>query len=177
MAAGARRIRWRCARPAGHGSPEPPEFLPAEGEDLHQIPVGPVHAGIIEPGHFRFTAQGETVVRLEARLGYTHKGQLALMRGKSPRVAARFAARLSGDSTVAHADRFRPRRRGRAGRPTRRPARTRCARVMAELERIANHLGDVGPSATTRPSPSPSRGSACIARRCCGPAPSRSATG
>ena len=49
-------------------------FLPAEGEALHQIPVGPVHAGIIEPGHFRFTANGETVVRLEERLGYVHKG-------------------------------------------------------------------------------------------------------
>ncbi len=49
-------------------------FLPVEGEGLHQIPVGPVHAGIIEPGHFRFTADGETVVRLEQRLGYVHKG-------------------------------------------------------------------------------------------------------
>ena len=50
------------------------EFLPVEGESLHQIPVGPVHAGIIEPGHFRFTANGETVARLEQRLGYVHKG-------------------------------------------------------------------------------------------------------
>ena len=55
-----------------HGAPY--AFLPAEGESLHQIPVGPVHAGIIEPGHFRFTANGETVVRLEQRLGYVHKG-------------------------------------------------------------------------------------------------------
>src|SRR3546814_248127 len=53
---------------------QPYVFLGAEGEGLHQIPVGPVHAGIIEPGHFRFTANGETVVRLEERLGYTHKG-------------------------------------------------------------------------------------------------------
>src|SRR6266567_5538050 len=52
----------------------PYEFLPAEGEGLHQIAVGPVHAGIIEPGHFRFTVNGETVVRLEQRLGYVHKG-------------------------------------------------------------------------------------------------------
>ena len=57
------------------------EFLPAEGEGLHQIPVGPVHAGIIEPGHFRFTANGETVVRLEERLGYVHKGVEGLMAG------------------------------------------------------------------------------------------------
>src|ERR1022692_3906980 len=54
-------------------------FLPAEGESLHQIPVGPVHAGIIEPGHFRFTANGEAVVRLEARLGYVHRGLEGLM--------------------------------------------------------------------------------------------------
>ena len=54
-------------------------FLPVEGESLHQIPVGPVHAGIIEPGHFRFTASGETVVRLEERLGYVHKGIESLM--------------------------------------------------------------------------------------------------
>ena len=55
----------------------------AEGESLHQIAVGPVHAGIIEPGHFRFTANGETVVRLEERLGYTHKGIESLMTGAS----------------------------------------------------------------------------------------------
>ena len=57
------------------------EFQPTEGEGLHQIPVGPVHAGIIEPGHFRFTANGETVVRLEERLGYVHKGVEGLMAG------------------------------------------------------------------------------------------------
>ena len=59
----------------------PYEFLPAEGEGLHQIAVGPVHAGIIEPGHFRFHANGETIVRLEARLGYAHKGIESLMQG------------------------------------------------------------------------------------------------
>src|SRR6266850_2104733 len=62
-----------------HGPSYP--FLPAEGESLHQIPVGPVHAGIIEPGHFRFTANGETVVRLEERLGYAHKGIDSLLAG------------------------------------------------------------------------------------------------
>ncbi len=63
-----------------HGDvPTAYRFLPVEGEHLHQIPVGPVHAGIIEPGHFRFTCDGESVVRLEQRLGYTHKGIDALM--------------------------------------------------------------------------------------------------
>ena len=124
-------------------APEPPEFLPFEGEDLHQIPVGPVHAGIIEPGHFRFTAQGETVARLEIRLGYVHKGTLGLMRGKSPRIAARFAARLSGDSTVAHSIAFA--RATEAASAVEAPPRAVHLRaVMAELERIANHLGDCG---------------------------------
>jgi len=124
-------------------APELPEFLPFEGEDLHQIPVGPVHAGIIEPGHFRFTAQGETVARLEIRLGYVHKGTLGLMRGKSPRIAARFAARLSGDSAVAHSIAFA--RATEAASAAEAPPRAVHLRaVMAELERIANHLGDCG---------------------------------
>ena len=92
--------RWGAARPAAYA------FLPAEGESLHQIPVGPVHAGIIEPGHFRFTASGETVVRLEERLGYVHKGTEALMRGADIDRAARLAGRVSGDSTVAYAMAF-----------------------------------------------------------------------
>src|SRR6478672_3303428 len=66
-------------------------------------PVGPVHAGIIEPGHFRFTANGETVVRLEERLGYVHKGIEGLMAGATLDAAARLAGRTSGDSTVAYA--------------------------------------------------------------------------
>ena len=64
------------------------DFLPVEGESLHRIPVGPVHAGIIEPGHFRFTASGETVVRLEQRLGYVHKGIESLMAGATIETAA-----------------------------------------------------------------------------------------
>src|SRR5262249_31411698 len=79
---------------------------PVEGEALHQIPVGPVHAGIIEPGHFRFTASGETVVRLEQRLGYVHKGIEKLMTGATIERAAKLAARTSGDSTVAYGTAF-----------------------------------------------------------------------
>ena len=76
--------RWDVRHPLGSALPAvaaPYQFLPTEGESLHQIPVGPVHAGIIEPGHFRFTAHGETVVRLEERLGYVHKGIEGLMIG------------------------------------------------------------------------------------------------
>ena len=133
-----------AVRPSAMGPPpEPPEFLPVEGADLHQVPVGPIHAGIIEPGHFRFTASGDTIVRLEIRLGYTHKGTLALMRGKTVRAAARFAARLSGDTTVAHATAFAL--AAEAALDVEIPARARNLRaVMLEIERIANHLGDVG---------------------------------
>ena len=122
----------------------PYPFLPVEGEGLHQIPVGPVHAGIIEPGHFRFTANGETVVRLEQRLGYVHKGIDALMHGATLEQAARLAGRTSGDSTVAYALRLRPRGGGGTRHRGRRRARNGCAALMAELERIANHLGDIG---------------------------------
>ena len=121
----------------------PPEFLPVEGEDYHQIPLGPVQAGIIESGHFRISALGETVARLEVRLGWLHKGTLGLMRGKSPRVAARFAARLSGDTTVAHSVAFA--RAAEAASGTVAPPRAAALRaVMTELERVANHLGDCG---------------------------------
>lgn len=133
-----------AARPLPQvAAPEPAEFLPVQGSDLHQIAVGPVHAGIIEPGHFRFTCSGETVVRLEIRLGYLHKGILGLLRGKSPRVGARFAARLSGDSTVAHSTAFA--HAAEAACATAVPPRAASLRaIMSELERIANHLGDVG---------------------------------
>ncbi|MGC2030817.1 MAG: NADH-quinone oxidoreductase subunit C [Steroidobacteraceae bacterium] len=118
-------------------------FLDAQGPSLHQIPVGPVHAGIIEPGHFRFTASGETVVRLEERLGYTHKGIEKLLRGKSIDQAARVAARTSGDSTVAYSFVFAL--AVEAALEFHPPPRAVWLRaVMAELERIANHLGDIG---------------------------------
>ena len=133
------------ARPwLDHGAePTAYHFLPVEGESLHQIPVGPVHAGIIEPGHFRFTADGETVVRLEERLGYVHKGIDRLLAGASIADAARIAGRTSGDSTVAYAFAFA--RAVEAALGNEPPPRAVWLRgVMAELERIANHLGDFG---------------------------------
>ena len=118
-------------------------FLPVEGESLHQIPVGPVHAGIIEPGHFRFTAGGETVARLEQRLGYVHKGIESLMAGATVERAAQLAARTSGDSTVAYSIAFA--RAVEAALQIEPPARAAYLRaLMAELERLANHLGDIG---------------------------------
>ena len=139
---------WDVAHPLGARTPAPAAqagytFLPVEGEDLHQIPVGPVHAGIIEPGHFRFTAAGETIVRLEQRLGYVHKGIESLMAGAAIEQAARLAARCSGDSTVAYGMAFA--HAVEAACNTQAPPRARYLRaLMAELERLANHLGDIG---------------------------------
>jgi Ni,Fe-hydrogenase III large subunit len=118
-------------------------FLPTEGESLHQIAVGPVHAGIIEPGHFRFTASGETVVRLEERLGYVHKGIESLMVGADLELAARLAGRTSGDSAVGYALAFA--HAVEAALNAKVPPRAAWLRaLMLELERLANHLGDFG---------------------------------
>ncbi|MGV7214382.1 hydrogenase large subunit [Bradyrhizobium sp. UFLA05-112] len=121
----------------------PYQFLPAEGEALHQVAVGPVHAGIIEPGHFRFTANGEHVVRLEQWLGYTHKGVESLMQGASLEAAAKLANRTSGDSAVAYAFAFA--RAAETALDIEAPSRaTHLRALMAELERLANHFGDIG---------------------------------
>jgi Ni,Fe-hydrogenase III large subunit len=139
---------WEVMQPLSARPEEAPwtapfVFMPAEGENLHQIPVGPVHAGIIEPGHFRFTANGETVVRLEQRLGYAHKGIEALMAGATLERGVKLAGRTSGDSTVAYAYAFA--RAAEAALGIEAPARAAYLRaLMAELERIANHLGDFG---------------------------------
>jgi Ni,Fe-hydrogenase III large subunit len=124
-------------------SPAPYRFLPVEGEGVHQIAVGPVHAGIIEPGHFRFSASGETVVRLEQRLGYTHKGVEGLMAGADLERAVQLATRVSGDSTVAYAYAFS--KAAEAALEHAVPDRAVWLRaLLAELERLANHLGDIG---------------------------------
>jgi Ni,Fe-hydrogenase III large subunit len=123
--------------------PAPYRFLPVEGCGLHEIAVGPVHAGIIEPGHFRFTASGETVVRLEQRLGYTHKGIEGLMTGATLERAVQLAGRVSGDSTVAYAYAFSKAAEAALGLAV--PDRAIWLRaLLAELERLANHLGDIG---------------------------------
>ena len=123
---------------------EPYAFLPAEGEGLHQIPVGPVHAGIIEPGHFRFTANGEHVVRLEQRLGYVHKGIESLMAGATLDRRRTLAGRTSGDSTVAYSLRVCAGGGSRAAGAAPPPRALYLRALMAELERLANHFGDIG---------------------------------
>jgi Ni,Fe-hydrogenase III large subunit len=129
-------------------SPEAPlidtyAFVVVEGDGVHEIPVGPVHAGIIEPGHFRFSVVGEKILRLEERLGYVHKGierrftELTLLSGH------RLAARVSGDSAVAYSWAYCQALEGMASSDP--PRRAIWLRALAlELERLTNHLGDLG---------------------------------
>ncbi|AOV17300.1 hydrogenase [Acidihalobacter aeolianus] len=118
-------------------------FAPVHGNGVFEIPVGPVHAGIIEPGHFRFHAAGEPVLKLEERLGYVHKGIERLAVGRDPAALARLAARVSGDSTVAHTWAACQAMEGVTGVEV--PPRALALRgLLAERERVANHLGDIG---------------------------------
>jgi Ni,Fe-hydrogenase III large subunit len=119
------------------------EFVRVEGEGVHEIPVGPVHAGIIEPGHFRFSVVGEKVLRLEERLGYAHKGIERRFTELPILEAHRLAARVSGDSAVAFSWAYCQALEGMAGIAI--PARAAWLRALfLELERVANHLGDLG---------------------------------
>jgi Ni,Fe-hydrogenase III large subunit len=118
-------------------------FVTVEGDGVHEIPVGPVHAGIIEPGHFRFSVVGEKVLKLEERLGYVHKGierrftEFPLLGGH------RLAARVSGDSAVAFSWAYCQALEGMGAAHL--PPRAAWLRALAlELERLANHLGDIG---------------------------------
>ncbi|HXF15353.1 MAG TPA: NADH-quinone oxidoreductase subunit C [Burkholderiales bacterium] len=118
-------------------------FVRVEGDGVHEIPVGPVHAGIIEPGHFRFSIVGEKVLRLEQRLGYTHKGIDKRFEQLAPMEAHRLAGRVSGDSTVAFAWAYCMALESAAGcKISARGAWLRA--LMLERERVANHLGDLG---------------------------------
>ena len=118
-------------------------FVRVEGEGVHEIPVGPVHAGTIEPGHFRFSIVGEKILRLEERLGYKHKGIEKRFEGLGAIEAARLAGRVSGDSTVAYAWAYAMALE--AATDVTAPARASSLRGIAlELERVANHLGDLG---------------------------------
>ncbi len=119
------------------------DWVKADGEGVYEVPVGPVHAGIIEPGHFRFQAVGEDVINLEERLGYVHKGIEKRFEGLSWTEGARLAGRVSGDTTIAHATAYCRAVESISGCKT--PARAHWLRaLMLERERIANHLGDIG---------------------------------
>jgi len=118
-------------------------FVQVEGQGVHEIPVGPVHAGIIEPGHFRFSIVGEKVLRLEQRFGYTHKGIEKRFENMSLERGAKLAGRVSGDSTVAYAWGYAMAAESIADVTP--PDYALWLRgLFLERERIANHLGDLG---------------------------------
>ena len=118
-------------------------FVRVEGDGVHEIAVGPIHAGIIEPGHFRFSVMGESVLRLEERLGWKHKGIERRFVGMGLAEGAQLAGRVSGDSTVVYAWAYSQAAEAIAGAmPPRRAIWLRA--LFLERERVANHLGDLG---------------------------------
>src|SRR5215831_16604989 len=122
---------------------EPYEFYLVKGEEIHEVAVGPVHAGVIEPGHFRFQCYGEQVLHLEVSLGYQHRGvERALLGGPTPR-SIHYAETLAGDTTVGHATAYCHLIEALSGAAV--SARAHAIRGIAlELERLANHTGDLG---------------------------------
>ncbi len=137
------------ARPPARGAAE---AAPEEGDEAEQLAFGPLCGGIAEAGRFRLVLQDGRVARAEARLGWLHKGIPALMRGKSPRAASRFAARLAGDAPVAHGIAFA--RAAEIACDTVPPPRALALRAaMAEAERMASHLADIEALALTAGAP------------------------
>ena len=120
------------------------EFFAIKGEEVHEVGVGPVHAGIIEPGHFRFSCHGEKVYHLEIELGFQHRGveNLFIEKKNNPVYMIKLAESIAGDSVIGHAGTFVRAMESLAGLNVSR--RTKYIRsVMLELERIGNHMGDL----------------------------------
>lgn len=125
------------------GEPGVYKFNRVEGEGIFEVPVGPVHAGIIGPGHFRFSVAGEPIINLEARLGFTHRGVEKLFEGRSCLEAVRIAERVSGDASFAHSLAFSQAVEKIAGAMI--PVQAVYLRaVFLELERLYNHVNDLG---------------------------------
>ncbi len=119
------------------------EFMKVEGEGVYEIPVGPVHAGIIEPGHFRFSAVGETIFFLEPRLFYTHKGIEKLFETRGFAEGVKLAERVSGTSSFSHSVAYCMAVERMAGIEI--PEKAKAVRtLLLELERLYNHIGDIG---------------------------------
>jgi Ni,Fe-hydrogenase III large subunit len=141
-------IRFQPAMPGARPGRTAPsigetQFYEITGGEVHEVAVGPVHAGVIEPGHFRFQCHGETVLHLEISLGYQHRGvERALLGGPDNR-SIHYAETLAGDTTVGHATAYCEAVESLAGCSV--PPRAQAIRAIAlELERIANHVGDLG---------------------------------
>lgn len=130
----------------GNAAPSPVgvmEFFRVESDEIHEVAVGPVHAGVIEPGHFRFQCHGEQVLHLEISLGYQHRGVERALQGGPNKRSLHLIETLAGDSTVAHATAYCTILEGLANAAA--PPRALALRGVAlELERLANHTGDLG---------------------------------
>jgi Ni,Fe-hydrogenase III large subunit len=119
------------------------DYFPVRGAEVHEVAVGPVHAGIIEPGHFRFQCHGEDVFHLEISLGYQHRGVEAALRGGPNKRTFHYMETLAGDTTIGHATAYCQALEALAGCRT--APRAQALRAIAlELERLANHTGDLG---------------------------------
>ncbi len=122
---------------------EPFQFLTVQGPGVYEIPVGPVHAGVIEPGHFRLSVVGETILKLKARLWFTHKGIEKLAEGRAPDDALPLAERVSGDTSLGHALAYCLAVEDACDWAV--PAQAQLLRaVLLELERLYNHVADLG---------------------------------
>jgi Ni,Fe-hydrogenase III large subunit/Ni,Fe-hydrogenase III component G len=140
---------WHPARsdagppPPFNPAAEPYPFLRVQGPGVYEIPVGPIHAGLIEPGHFRFSVVGETILKLNARLWFTHKGIEKQAEGRTPLQALPLAERISGDTTVGHTLAYCLAVEDALAWPV--PPEASLLRVvLLELERLYNHIGDIG---------------------------------
>jgi Ni,Fe-hydrogenase III large subunit/Ni,Fe-hydrogenase III component G len=137
-------MRRDAGPPPPFGSTEEPyPFLAVQGTGVYEIPVGPVHAGLIEPGHFRFTVVGETILKLKARLWFVHKGIEKLAEGRTPLEALALAERVSGDTSVGHALAFCLAVEDALGWAVP-PEAALLRAVLLELERLYNHVADLG---------------------------------
>ncbi len=122
---------------------DPFPFLEVEGEGVYEIPVGPIHAGLIEPGHFRFTVVGESILQLRFRLWFLHRGIEKLFQGRTPAEGVALAERISGDTAVGHALAYVQAVEDAAGTVV--GERVLLIRaLLLELERLYNHVGDLG---------------------------------
>ncbi|WP_301124520.1 NADH-quinone oxidoreductase subunit C [Streptomyces cacaoi] len=131
------------APPAFAEQEGPYPFLEVEGDGVYEIPVGPVHAGLIEPGHFRFSVVGETILKLKARLWFVHKGIEKLFQGRSVSAGLPLAERISGDTAVGHALAYCLAVEEATATQVPEPAQ-RARALLLELERLHNHVADLG---------------------------------
>ncbi|HKS48572.1 MAG TPA: NADH-quinone oxidoreductase subunit C [Amycolatopsis sp.] len=137
-------MRWDAGEPPEFGDVDGPyPFRTVEGDGVYEIPVGPVHAGLIEPGHFRFSVVGETILNLKARLWFVHKGLERLFEGRRADTALELAERVSGDTSVGHSLAFCLAVEQAYGAAVP-PGVQRSRAILLELERLYNHITDIG---------------------------------